>query len=573
MAVITVFDPFESEFYGDAGWTGAEHPTWWDTQANMPPGDGVDASAEVTNTTSYTVTANVPMATTNWGAYSIEGEGFSAPFYGDPIFTPSLIDFGTIIDEKVVTFTIYNASILPKIISVADLTPVAGITLSSATAMPFVIGSLATVTMEVTAAMLGPSSISGGFTFYIGGDEFYLPFIGIRSLAFPFAISGRGPAVEKISYMTSVSTCLDGTETRYGLCTDPRVTLEAEYTCFEMDAVRLREIISSWMAKTFDVYQWQEETRLLAPALAGTNVLSVPTADMPWMVGSTIVLFQDTSNYEVVTIAAIGTDELLLQANLTGNWNVFATVIPRLTMRLLTDINLMELSPYIYTFNAVWESDPAARGVWVPEASPAVTYKGLEVFQFQHNWRDNRNTYIRQNSGFLNQGYGAISLSYQSPSAPIGFDFMLFAENRNQLRKIREFIHRRKGRLRSFYLPSEREDLKLTRGLGIGEAYLYVEYRPEIPMVFDQANHRNVVITRTNGVKIYLTIIAYTILETNEVRFQVEENFAESVNLVQMKSISYMYLARLDSDSVSISRHTADVAEVTIPCVALKEIS
>lgn len=572
MAVITVYDPLASDFESAAGWSGAGHPSWWDTQANMPPGDGFDASSEVATLEAYAVEDNVSIAGVNWQAYSIEGEGFNSPFYGDPVFTPALLDFGSVTSEKVVTFTVYNASILPKILAIPDVTPVAGVTLSSGTALPFVLGSLATVTMTVTVAMIGASSIAGSFQIYVGGDEFLLPFVGVRSLSFPFIVSGRGPVVEKISYLTAVSQSLNGTETRYGLCTDPRVTIEAEYTCLEMDAVRLREVLSSWMAKTFDVYQWQEETRLIAAAAAGATTIQVPTVDMPWQVGETIVLYQDTETYEVVEVSAIGTDALTLAAPLISAWNPFATVLPRLTMRLKADVNLTELTPYIYVFNAVWESDPQAQGVWSPVASPAITYKGLEVFPFEHNWRENRNTTIRQTSGFIDQGFGAVSLGYQSPSSPLGFDFLLFAEDRQKIRRVREFLQRRKGRLVPFYLPSGRADMVATRGMDLADQYFYVAYRPENALVFAQGTHRNVVVYLANGTRLYLTMIDQVYIPgSNETRFRVETPFASSILMTDIKSISYMYLARLDSDQVQMSRHTPDVAEVTMPCLVLRE--
>lgn len=574
MAVITVYDPFSSEFYGDANWSGAGHPSWWDTQANMPPGDGVEVSDSFSQTSAFTIKTNVFVHANNWNAYSLEGEGFSSPFYGDPVFSPAMVDFGTVTDEKTVTFTVYNPSVVPKTIAVEDTTPAVGVSLAPPTPLPFVIGALATVTFTATATVNGPSSISGNFTFYIGGDQFDLPIIGIRTLGFQYAMNGAGALVETISYYTSVSRTLNSTETRVGLRSDPKVTLEGTYTVEGESSIALREDILGWMSKTFDVSQWQEQTYLAANAAAGQNQIVVETTDMPWQVGRSVVLYGGEGRYEIAYVQAIDTltDTLTLTANLGSSWPARTQVFPTLTMRLMSDVSIQELNPNLLRITLNWESDPSSLGVWIPTRAIALTYKGIEVFPFTHNWREGRRTSILQMSGFLKKEFGGVSLSYQSVDNPFSSEYVIMCENRAQIANMKAFIGRRRGKLNPFYLPSYRRDFVFTDGFDIGTPYLYVEYRPQISLLFSTGNHRNIVVYFKNGTILMGTIIAVAPGEANQMILTLDQNFASSVNLEDLSHASYMYLARLDSDSVSITRYTPEVAEATLPCLNLNEV-
>jgi hypothetical protein len=573
MAVITVYDPFSSEFYGDAGWVGSGHPSWWDTQANMPPGDGVDVSDAVPYTTAITVKDNVSIAGVNWQAYSIEGEGFSAPFYGDPVFTPTALDFGTVTDEKTITFTVYNPSIIPKMLSILDVTPAVGVTLTPPSALPFVIGALATATFTVVATISGPSSIAGSFTFYIGGDEFDLTFTGIRTLGFQYAMNGAGPLVETISYYTSIARTLNSTETRVGLRSDPKVTLEGTYTVIGSESFFLREDLLGWMTKTFDVSQWQEQTYLAANAAAGQNQIQVETTDLPWQVGRSVVLYGGEGQFEIAYIDAIDTitDLITLTANLGNSWPARTQVFPTLTMRLMSDVSIQEITREVLNLTLNWESDPSSLGVWIPTKTVALTYKGIEVFPFEHNWREGRRTTIIQRSGFMHKEFGGVSVGYQSVDNPFSSEYVITSVSRSQIANMKAFLGRRKGRLNPFYLPSGRKDFTFTDGFEIGTPFLFVEYRPQIALLFSSGNHRNIVVYLKNGTSLMGTIIAVEPGEANDMILTLDANFASTVNLVDLSHASYMYLARLDSDAISITRYTPEVAETTLPCLNLNE--
>lgn len=500
--------------------------------------------------------------------YFFYDDGFGSLYFRRPFFDPSILYLGTVTGTRQVTVLLVNMGIYARSVAPLDPQAIPGVSVLDPETYPRVVPAYSSIEITFTVGLDGPSTISGSFEFSVGGDVVYLPIIGVRSVVFHLYVNWQEPITERVSYITVVNTCLDSSESRYGLSMAPRVTLDAEYLELPENSSVARLNLLAGLGKTFDVLQWHLGSRTRTWAMAGDTFLSVDEIDSCWYAGCPLVLFRGDGTSESCVVQEVVEGGLALSAPLQENWPPGAQAMPSLVMRPLSEFTVTEEAPGIDAIRASWVSDPVSGDVWAPEAAAATTYRGIEVLTWDHNWKDGKSSFFVISDGLIQHGFGAVQTGFRSNCTPHGPQFKLMGFGKTEVKLLREFWVRRRGRLNPFWASTGRNEVPLPVGLSLGQNYVEISYTPSLWFLINNRDHRSIEVISTAGQTYRMSFNLITRVADTIIGWTLEP-VPVALNSNEVKSCSFLYLMRSAEDSATFTWYTTEAVELSFQSVSL----
>jgi hypothetical protein len=134
-------------------------------------------------------------------------------------------------------------------------------------------------------------------------------------------------------------------------------------------------------------------------------------------------------------------------------------------------------------------------------------------------------------------------------------------DGRAEIDAMRRWFFSRRGRLACFWLPSWGRDLEVQATIGASDTTIDVEHCSYTDHIAQAVGRRDIRIELTDGTVYYRRITASAEIDADTERLTISSALGASVSPASIYAISFMHLARLDTDAVEIAWHRWDVAE------------
>jgi len=490
--------------------------------------------------------------------------GVRATFYTDDllnriILTPLRFDLGNIVGTLTRVVNVWNSFQRAEQLTAITSIGADGIALTGGPVpLPAFIPALADYDYTLTIGTDGPPSVDATFTWDFLPYDLTLTITGSRVIPWTFAPDWTSGILERLEWKTEVLQSFNASEQRGALRLGARQRWEFE-AFFEGRTRRYAEAsIWGWGARVWALPVWIDGQQLGAQLTAGAVSVPVTTALRAYAPGGLAVVFSDPFAYEVLEVLSVGANSITLVRPTESTWPATATIYPARLARLSDQVALPRWSGQAsgarLAFDVVTPVDHTA-------SAGAVTYRGRPVLTDRPNWVGGFELELSRKLAELDAMTGARVYDDESgiPSPRQRMRWTL--TSRAEQDTYRQLLYALRGRRGSIWVPTWCDDFVVVAALVSGSATVDVEWSGYTLQLDQDTGRRDIRIELANGTILYRRITGAVEVSATVERLSVDTVFASTIQPADVVQVSFLTLARLDTDAIELAHWTSDVSE------------
>lgn len=487
-------------------------------------------------------------------------------------------DFGDVTTTKIQYFEVWSAYSSSKVLNPITASNADGVYLSSLgnyTTEGFVPGapqtppSLPTTYQpgesrkySITAGVNGAAVILGSFTFVFSGAESpVVTFEGNRVTLLMGAANWRDPVIERISYLTDISSPVSGNEQRRSLLRSPR--RKYSYTITPRtprEGAMIRSVIWGSQVKRVLAPEWPEQTITNAAASIGAASISVTTTGRDFIDGGFAVLYSDFETFEIVQILVASPGAISLVSGLTRGWPAHAKIVPCRYARMDQVLQSAQHTSDVSEISMSLEVDPVNSPNFSGGYAYPYSYRGYNVFMEKNNDADLLNNKYGRNTTVLDNRTGIYAYTQWATYPYLNYSYSFLKGTRSRITEFRKFIEDCRGRFKPFWMPSWQKDIDLISISGvtviIKDAGLarYVGLNPAM---------RDIALIKPDMTTLFRRVSAAVNNGDGTETITVDSSL--SVSAADIYMTSFLRFCRLDSDEIALQWETNETVTSNLP--------
>jgi hypothetical protein len=540
---------------------------------------GVFAATLVLSLGSYPLAANagVPQPAVSISHYDTAGqrvETFGGQLFEKVIVIPRVKALGFVLTATQFAVEVWNAfRDTDQTLESITITGQGGLTLSDPYGEPLMFAALDSRIYQATVPTSGAAQINQDvlFAFLSGIAGADMQVTGSRITLFSVAPDWNEGMEESLEYLTDVLRAYSDNEQRRGLRQLPRRAMRYRaLTLNARDAAGMESLIWGWQNQPYGVPWWPDAQPLLSDVPIGSFVIPVDTADRQFAAGGLVTIWVDEYTFEALSIESVAAHSVTVSSPTQFAWKAGpgTRVMPIFLCRLPASIDVSRHSSEIdqVDLNFIGEAGQTALA---PTTSPA-QFKGFDVLEIPPNWESTplKRSYKRS-MVTIDPKVGPIQVIDKGGTALVGQEFPWWLDTHPSVTAFRAFILRRFGQLNPFWIPTWDQDLVLFQDVLSTDSGIRIKSEFYSRFFFPTPARRFIAFIPIDGSgNVYGKITAASDngdgTENLSLEAQPGKNFGKNSTM-----ISFLTLARLDSDRVAIKWSSSEHAESIL---ALQEV-
>lgn len=473
---------------------------------------------------------------------------------------PSRIDLGNLLSSQTRQIEVWNSHFDPKLLSSIDEEGVDGIALAEPAPAPTTFAALEHRIYELSISTNGAPVIDGSFTFNFPGESPVLAVTGRRVVVWPFIPQTRFR--EQLQWLTDVMETYNG-EQRLALRTAPRQALSYEFQLDPHQFSRAKAISTQWAHRVYGVPIWADATRLGALA-AGTTVINVSTSNADYRSNDIVLIWESDEKLEAVETLQVTTSSVELKLPLPQSFTN-AYIMP---MRFARTLNGSEFSRDAFDVTRARLTFLVSNNVDLGAGpSPFPQYRGVDVLTERSVLLSDMRERILRPVDIFDNGSGPI-VTDQLRGYPVRAESLTWdALDRAASWTMRKWLHARRGKQKSFWLPSWNNDLVVLNN--IGSSAVGITVRPiGYPLYYSQ---QDIMVLLNNGTMYFNKVTSGAVDPNGNEVLTLAAAFGVAINTADIKMVSFMKHVRLDSDTADLTHGYNGRTSVSLPVVECPE--
>ena len=366
----------------------------------------------------------------------------------------------------------------------------------------------------------------------------------------------EAPVVETLSFLTDVMESFNGSEQRLQLRSKPRQTFEYSMPLQAWHMANAFNTEYGALRKRWAVPVWTEAQNV-GFVIENATTIGCNTSLYDLRPNSLAMLYNNFDNWQVVEIATVGADHIILINGAKAQADSFlipvrlgyvSSNIERITnghngktkvvFEIEDNLELTTATPSQYLSEDIYYDASLLSGSSISRS----VEKRLDINDFDLGPVERRSPW--KNSRF-------------------GTPYNKLINNAAEMRQFKDFLHRRAGKFRAFWLPTFEVNMRV-KNTGVIASTLVIESDSFI----DYASIRkNIAIQTTSGAW-YNRVISNPV-QINSNSVQLTLSSALNINAKDIARVSYLGLNRLDADRIEISWNGAGIAEANFRILEL----
>jgi len=508
------------------------------------------------------VTADVGAATT-FGPIGFPGNNFSGQwatsfsdvFYNRILIEPTSVDFGSIVSDQQVNINVFNAYLVNSTLSNLIETDFdAGLSLQG-DATPDVYLPLEEKVYTLTATLNGPPQTDASLTFdwLTPIPDLTIPITGSRIVLLP--VTYRDKVKETMLFKTGVMNSYNGTEQRYKIRINPRHRLAIRAYLSKDDRFRVENLIYGWRNRIWAIPMWPE-SRVASPITKDDMTIFLDTTYADFRVGSLAVAWENSRKFDVFQILSKTDTSITLPRGVNDDFSN-PIVMPVRSARMVKD-PVRRTTGYDGVLEAVLE---VTDNLAYPAAASAIQFLGEDTFFMEplQTTSDGSPDRYEHRIDLMDNVSGAIEQFSPWNFLRVSREFELILEGTQDIWEMRQWLYRRAGKQRPFYMPTYENNMRL-----ISVGFITDSFVAEEDAFSTQSTARNhIAIKKTDGSYVFRTVIASQINVDGNTDITVDT--AINIDAGEIDEINFFGLKRLTSDEIDLEWLPNNVVSVTVP--------
>lgn len=495
-------------------------------------------------------------------------------FYNRMISSKSLYNFGVITGDKTEKFHVFNGYATPITLDKIELENLTGVRIEpSSGRLPVTIPPYRSIDLRLFLSSSGSAQLNGSFRLHFSNnDQLTLQIKGLRLILWNVKPNWTESVKEQFEYKTDILTSYNKKEQRRGFMVQPRRRVSYTANVTSSQLMQFRNMLHGWQDKAFMMPLWWQPAKLETDVSAGATKIRLRDYEQyDFVRNGSVTLWVDSSVNEVLQIKTINGNELEFIAPISQNFPKDTIVYPSTTVRLNPELQLVNNSSTVSTVEieaVVVQQDMKMRMPESPYQAEA-SYKGVEILERKPNWASELNETYQSTIGEIDYGYGVREwLSRDIPSL-MQRELEFVAKSYSDILWWKAFIHRQKGALKSFIVPTHTFDAVMVNDAERGENVLV--FRDDyLSTIVRNSAERKYLRVKTAKKVYYFTVNALK-QSGLDVSITIEEQLPEKLLMRDVQQISFMQRMRFAADDVEIEYVSRNVAKLHLTLQQVRE--
>lgn len=496
------------------------------------------------------VTNNLPVSVTSRQIQGAVQKSWWDDFYNRVHVSPSTVNVGNLLTAKTYNIEVWSAYTSPKLLSSISEVSTEGMSLTTST--PVYFGPTESKIYPLNITLNGPSSINARYTFNFTDEALVLTVTGNRSVLWPFI--PQDTFEEKLQWQTDILKSKNN-EQRLALRSAPRQVFSYNYLLNERQFSKAKAISSKWGNKIYGVPVWAESTYITSTLSIGQPVIYFDTRFSDYRANGIAVLWSSDDLYEIINIEEVFDDRIVLSSGLENTWSN-CIIAPCRQGRSLNGIN--------YSRSAVKDVRAKAEftitdNVDLSDEGSFITYRSAPVLTDRSVVVGDLSEILSESLEYFDNGSGPIEIETSSNILNSTQTISFIKGTYQSIWNLRTWLHARKGRQRSFWLPSWNRDIIITNDVISTDTRITIE-NIGYSLYYSV---KDIMIVLNNGTKIFKRILSGNEIPGGE-ELTLSEAIGTSFNTTDVDFISFISHVRLDSDEITLSHDSNKTVKMSV---------
>lgn len=473
--------------------------------------------------------------------------------------SPIHIDCGNIVGEQVHTVSLWNTHAAP--VTCAALTSAQGgeVELIGPEA-PFAIPALGEATYTVRVPLDGAAGFETRLTWEFPGAAVTLTMTGRRIVV--WAWRPQQPIVESLEWLTRVRRTHAGAEQRTALRGAPRQGFEyATRLADEAEQAHMDARIWAWRSRVWCVPIWWELRRSAGAVHAGDAAVLVDTAHADFRAGGVAVLWGSDRRSEAVMVSGVTSGALDLAQPVQGDYPAGCLVLPGRMATLAEDPAHTERGAGLRDTRVRFAVTENAA---IPGYAPELTYDGLPVLtQPPRLAGGTLPRTVHRDMDVVDYATGPVLLTSGWRHDVVDSAHGVRADSPAAVWALRQLLHHLRGRDRTVWAPTWKDDFHLLDPVGVDGVNLRVRGAHHSGYHLDPRRQHLAVLDHAGNIIAMRRIVGVAAAGADVDIVTIDAPVGRELHPGGAR-ICYLIKSRLTADRVELTHHRAGVAEATL---------
>ena len=360
--------------------------------------------------------------------------------------------------------------------------------------------------------------------------------------------------IESLEWKTDILEAENGQEDALKVRDTPRQEFALQTYAGKDETQNAFNLLYSGLSSQWGVPVWSEAQQV-GRITGGGSAVYCSTADYDFRVGGYAVLWETSTKWQLITINEIGTDCVSFEESAQNFAN--AVIVPVRSGRIKGEPSrAFNGTDWVLSVNFRIEDIAAI----TPEEPPQ--FAGYDLYFPDIGGLLEGD---RSEGGFINRDdlidfeLGKVDSFNPWAHSKVGYPYRVLLDGIIEERDFREWLYRRAGKYRRFWMPSWEQDVRL------------VSYTSDTLTIYEDGFVSTGSIRRTIGIESSAgTWVARNIIAISEPVGGLIKLTLSSALQQDVSRVSWLSLRRLNSDRVEIVHGTGGVAHVSLTTIELE---
>lgn len=484
---------------------------------------------------------------------------YSDDFYHRIHITPITVELGNVVGSQVHEVEVWNAHIhTHKNLTTITANNSEGILLDEPIAAPTEFGNLEARTYTLRVDIVGPPTIDASFEFDFGDETPALKVTGTRVVVWPFMaqVSHR----EGLEWKTDIIRTYEA-EQRSALRNAPRQSFQYQWQLTPPQYSQARAISEAWAHRIYGVPVWAEGKEA-GPVAEGADQILIDTSSADFREGGLAVVWDGSDLNEAVEVEAVLADRLVLKRPTIKSYPS-AYVAPLRLGRALGGIR--------YTHSAFDEVRASGEfaitdNVELTDESSFPQYRGADVYTGRNYLLSDLSERVSRAVDVFDNGSGPVEVLPQRGWLDKKSSISFVCQGLDELWQLRGWLHGKRGKQKSFWMPSWLPDLVVAENYA-GGTELVVEDSGFSSLV----GSADVMVRKVDGSMEFVRILNGGVNAEGLDLLNLDGTLSGPLTVAEIDRVSILRRIRFDADTININRDGAREARITVATVEVPD--
>lgn len=511
------------------------------------------AAMEVTRLGSNPAIKNIPTDNIRARYNGYRLASYVEDFYNRIHIRPSQFNFGNMLSAQTREVEVWNAYFIFNTLSTIQQVGTEGVEFVGPHEPPTAFGPLESRVYTLNASTNGPAILDATYTFVFENETPSLRLTGRRVVVWPYIPEYNH--TESWQWATNIIPSFRK-EQRIALRIAPRQTLNYRFVINEEEFSKLRAMATQWAHRVYGVPVWSECVWLNDGVPLGANEIRFPTANADFRPNSVIGLWQSNGYAEAIEVTEVLADRVILKQPMDKAFGP-CYVAPMRFARTMQGAKMTRS----HNHNIIVDAEFTSTENTFIGADDSPIYRGAPLLLERPATISANNESIMRDIVTLENGTGVVHVDVNSNWVDIARSIAFTKGTRQEVFKLKQWIHSRIGKQRAFWLPSWNTDLVLAEL--ITQLSNTIVVKPiSYPLYYTV---KDAIIFLTDGSFIPFRIFSGSTMENGMELLTCDTAFDRTILTEEVAYICFMDFVRFDSDTITMNHGSGTNANVSIP--------